>query len=167
MKTVELYGDALLARLEKKYRIALTVMCALAVLTVAGWLFFLLTVNTANEKRNETAAIAVNAVGGCATLAVWVNAVLPIRRLIGHVRRMNAGEREALPFDDLPRISGNCAHVPHSIEVYRVACRCGGEAVGLLLERGRRKALGELPASGVFYTVDRYVVAWQSGGDGQ
>ena len=162
MKTLNFYDRAAIDRIRKKQKLMTILSIAAAVLTVAGWIVLLVTVTTLTERRNVYIALLVNGIGGCTSIALYLNGALHPRILADHIGRILQEPSEEIAFDRLS-LDRNTRRIPHSIEIYTVTVKHGEETSVFFLcaPLAKNARLEDLP--GVLTVSGRYIVSVRFG----
>ena len=157
-RTVELYGDAELARLKRRIARWRAELWALAAAALAACVGMIVHTNTGNAARMEQAVIAVSTLAGWIVLYGGIFGVSARRRELGHAQMLRAEERQTVR--GTVTVTAERVVIRRSITARRVEVRENGETRRLLVCEPRAAALAAAGAS-VLYTAHGYVAAYE------
>ena len=158
MKTHELFTDADLARLEKKWKTARITAAALALLGLAICAGLCRGVTIHNAWERECTVTLVSTLTGWIALYLWLFPVQETRRILAHARMLRDSPRE--------RIIGSIAVTGERLRLrgsiaLRLVRSEGAPGRKLRVVEERADVLSEAHGLAAVYVANGYVAAWE------
>lgn len=155
---IELYDDAVLARLRRKIKYGSAALLALSAGALAACLVLIALTGTENASRMELAAIAVSTVAGWIVIYGSIFVVGDARRELAHARMLHSEPRQRV--QGAVTVTKERVVIRRSITVRRVEVRDGGQCHRLLVCQSRAAALTGADCAAV-YTAHGYIAAYE------
>ncbi len=158
MKTVELYTEETLFRLEKKYKTAKTALMIFIAAALVACVVLVAFTTKYNEGTTRPVILAVS--GVCGSVAIYAGAfpVLGTKRTLEHSRVMMKDERESV--EGAADVAKKSFKIRGSVEVNAVTVTNGGGAQRVRVDADLADRIPKDGAPRTYFVVHGFVVAY-------
>lgn len=159
-KPIELYGPAELLRLERKIKIWIAVLAAVAVSALGACVVFCARTRTGNARAMELLSIAVFTAAGWFVLYGLRFIVKRERAELTHARMLQTGAREAVTGE--LELEAGVTRIPGSIDIRRLRITDGGASRRVSVNARKAALLENAGRRVTLYLVNGYAAAYEA-----